>query len=302
MKTLRPMQLAAALLAVGGAAQAQLASSGPLNQFGYPESYTDSNGLTLVQGIDPNDPNVLLDPLPNPNQNPNVNNGNFWGEQFYWLCNADMETSGGSALLVLAIEGAWLNEEVIPGDQIVFSRIRIRVDVANTPASAGTYRVTHPFGEEVFQITAADIAATGGIRVINFTEDSLDFDPSQFGGPLNPASRVGPFLTWDGSLPAPPAGHIGNPNVLHAITGSPTGDNLFRVRGPGINPNGNNSLSTDLFSVQGVIGEPPAPPPGDFVIVCEGSSGCPCGRLYRTPVLSPVSWSTRWSGPNWLSL
>ena len=95
-------------------------------------------------------------------------------------------------MLVLALEAAFANGGPAVGDQISFGRVRIRVE---NLVPGATYRVTHPYGVDVFQ---ADEAT----RSINFTEDIGIGAPGDFQGALN--SRIGPFLTWDppGSCPA----------------------------------------------------------------------------------------------------
>src|SRR5439155_528968 len=135
---------------------------------------------------------------------------------------------------------------VVAGDQVVFSRVRFRID---TPA-AGTYTITHPFG--VHTLTAA----AAGRRSINFTDDCLLSVPptcgpaglNAFTTPLAPFSWISTWLQWDATPPAPPAGHIGDPAILHTITGSPCGTNFFRVEGPGLPAGG---VETNLWSVLG---------------------------------------------------
>ncbi|TFH23794.1 MAG: hypothetical protein E4H03_05335 [Myxococcales bacterium] len=253
----------------GGAFEA-LASFGPFNEFNYPAYYVDQNGLAL----DLCDETIADDPLcGNPlfgdplggglpfDAPPDIASGNFWAETFYFLATTDIAFAGGDALIVLAVEGVWDNatEAIIDGDQLVFSRIRHRISLPNLPSSAGTYTVTHPFGVDVFEVTEADLALTGGSRVINFTDDCLHgvvngaITPTcsvtlgdQFTNIIDPTrSRISHYLTWD--VNAPP-GYIGNPAIPHAVTGSPCGTNVFRVEGPGI-PGG--VAETTLFSLQG---------------------------------------------------
>jgi hypothetical protein len=252
----------AALALMTGITNAQLADFGPLSEHGFPTYYTDIDGLSCEAGLDGTD--VLLTAiaevplLPDPTGRLDVAAGNFYGEFFYWLGTTTMAVPGGNALCVMAVEGVFDNatEAIIDGDQLVFSRIRIRYDVTDDPANAGTYTVTTPFTTYVFEITAADIAATGGNRVINFTDDCLHLDitnPScsvaagnQFTNVNDPAiASISRFLPWDANVaPAAPAGYLGDPNIAHTISGSPTGNNLFRVQGP----NGLDD-STDLFNI-----------------------------------------------------
>lgn len=72
---------------------------------------------------------------------------------------------------------------------------------------------------------------------------------------------IGPFLTWNtfGLPPAsggPPPGFIGDAVTPHLVTGSPTGNNFFRITGPNIGGPGDNSVQTNLFTVQGKISGP----------------------------------------------
>ena len=190
---------------------------------GYPIWYQDSNGLILELCLDQN--GLCLLELPTPGD-PITFPDNFTGEGFWFNAGASMTmASGGDAELGLALEGAFLNEEVIDGDQISFGRVRIRID---TPIAGGTFTVTHPYGVDVFEVPTGG----GGIRAVNFTEDIGIGQPGEFTGAL--ISRIGPFLVWDSSTPAPPTGYIGDPAIDHTVIGSPLGTNFFRIEGPGI--------------------------------------------------------------------
>jgi hypothetical protein len=69
---------------------------------------------------------------------------NFPGEAFYWYAEAEFDQArGGLVQLTLAKEAAFTTEEANVGQQLVFERIRVRVD----QLTAGTtYTITHPFG------------------------------------------------------------------------------------------------------------------------------------------------------------
>ncbi|MBT2692228.1 IPT/TIG domain protein [Bacillus sp. ISL-55] len=237
---------------------------GPINALnGFPVWYKDENGLRLQLNTDPNDLFSGLTPadLPNPGQ-PVSFPDNFPAEAFYFAAEAEMETGTGErARLVLAIEAAFTNEVPAEGDQTVFGRVRIRVDGLQ---SGVEYKVTHPYGVDTF------IAEPGGdgFGEINFTED-IGICPLEFEQVSN--SRVHPFLQWDPSVaPAPPAGYIGDPNVLHPVVGSTYVDqfgepqNIFRIEGPGIgigspdrsvSPglNPDNAIETRNFSLLGKV-------------------------------------------------
>ena len=110
--------------------------------------------------------------------------------------------------------------------------MRIRIDV---PA-AGTYKVTYPFGEEIFTVDAP------GIKAINATLDTGTFAPD-FDGPQK--SRIGAFLVWPSGAPV---GYVGDGVTPHIVTGSPSGFNKFRVEKI---DGGTVAPETDLFVVSG---------------------------------------------------
>jgi hypothetical protein len=127
----------------------------------------------------------------------------------------------------------------------VFARFRLRVNGGLTPGA--TYTVTYPFGVRTF------IASATG--TINFTEDQgcgLTPPACDFSSPL-PSTNVGPFLKWDATAPAPPAGFIGDANATHSVTGSPFGTNFLRIDGPNAGGAGVNTITTNQFTVTGQI-------------------------------------------------
>lgn len=241
---------------------------------GYPTFYEDSSAvqLTYCPAIDPMCISAPVDPANLASVA--LNTGD---EGFFWTASALVDTGtlpggrAGRGLLVLALEGAFGGDgSVIDGNQMVFGRIRIRID---TPR-AGTYTVTHPYGVNTFVVTAADQAATGGRRSINYTEDIGGFNPFQYLAAFQAEepsqmfdrglySKIGPqFLTWPGfasdptllrphiSDPQLNVRYIGDPLVDHVVTGSPFGTNFFRIQGPLVN------VQTDLFSVSGKVYDP----------------------------------------------
>jgi len=238
---------------------------GPINALhGFPEWYRDENGIRLQLNVDPSDPFSGITPadLPNPAQ-PVSFPENFPSEALYYAAEAEMETGTGErARLVLALEAAFVNEVPLPGEQIVFGRVRIRVEGLQPNAE---YTVTHPYGVDTF-IAEPD---GDGLGEINFTEDIGGLNGGDFDLALN--SRVHPFLQWDPTIgPAAPAGYIGDPNVLHPVVGSVFNDrfgepqNIFRIEGPGIgigSPNrattpgidGDNCIETRNFALLGKI-------------------------------------------------
>src|SRR5207244_4430890 len=108
--------------------------------------------LALGTCLDPANPLCGLPPLPNPAAAPNIATGNFFDEHLFTFVTAEvLMPGGGRGIAVFAVTGTFGNAAgaVVPGDQVVFSRVRFRID---TPA-AGTYTITHPFGVHV--LTAA---------------------------------------------------------------------------------------------------------------------------------------------------
>lgn len=238
----------------------RLAAVGPVSgSHHFPVWYRDTGGTRLELCVDPADPNcpafgVMADP-----QAPVSFPDNFPDESFYSLTKATMTTGGGAApgraLLVLALEAAFANGDVVDGDQMVFGRVRYKITNAVPGAD---YVFTHPYGTETVKADAAGL--------LSFTDD-VGLTPGRFEDALN--SRIAPFLRWT-SGPAkapgeadPPAGYLGDGVTEHTVTGSPVGQNFLRIQGPGIATAGGpgcpgalagpNCVQTDLFTVQGKL-------------------------------------------------
>ena len=225
---------------------------GPINpQNGFPLSVQDSSGLTVEMCLDPN--LCISDP---------VIPGNVFSEQigfgaegFWASADARLTTSAGiDARLITGVEAAFLTETPRDGDQFPFTRLRIRIDIPQ----AGIYTVTHPWGREVYTIE------TPARRAVN---ESFDFS---FAANSVHQGRIGPILQWDSDLPVTDAQggqYIGNPALLHTVTGSPCNTNFFRIEAvalDGVTPlaidpgdsdnNGSaSSVQTSLFTVSGKV-------------------------------------------------
>jgi hypothetical protein len=93
----------------------------------------------------------------------------------------------------------------------------------------------------------------GSSADINTTEDiGCGSAPCDFRASLE--GKISRFLRWDPAVaPAAPAGYLGNPNVTHAITGSPFNTNFFKVDGPNVGGPGINSIQTNLFTLAGKL-------------------------------------------------
>jgi hypothetical protein len=154
---------------------------------GYPAWYQDTTGLALEFCDPKNQAEVdggwcLL--LPGDVTVPEVFPTNFFDEHFYFAAGASLSPANGARTsLTLAVEAAFANGAAAPGDQVTFSRIR--VVMSQVPVS-GTYRIIHPYGEQVITVAAGD-------RIFITDDVGINCPP---GGPFDCAlqSRLGPFL------------------------------------------------------------------------------------------------------------
>lgn len=217
----------------------------------FPVWFQDSKGLSLEMCLDPG----MCTPDPVIPGNVFSGNTGFGDEAFFWSAEANLILPGNRrALLVLALEAAYGAGAPAPNDQLLFGRVRMRIDAPVT----GTYKVWHPYlgagcEPEVFNVTA-------GRRAINVTRDIGG------GAPFDTAltSEVGPFLVWDPDiLPLAPDGFVGNPAVEHEVANGRCGINYFKIQGPAgadLDGQGLNVVQTNLFSVQGKIFDGAVPP------------------------------------------
>ncbi|MFP7296558.1 PKD domain-containing protein [Neobacillus niacini] len=233
----------------------KLQKVGPIGDYGYPVWYKDSNGKRLELCLEGSNPNCGFAVGEFPAGDLSVKNGNFPEEAFYQLASASIELpSGGDADAVFALEAAWANELVQDGDQIVFGRVRFRIDDLTVGEK---YTITHPYGIDEIEATPEDDDVPNGPGEIRFVEDigiNGGFEGAR-------TSRIGTFLEWDTTADRPP-GFVGNPDVDHKIiNGYFNGteeQNYFRIQGPGINSTCvtstgtiRNCIQTDLFSLMG---------------------------------------------------
>lgn len=236
-----------------------LAAAGPLNEFGFPRWYRDSNDVLLELGIDPADPNLpAVGELPAPGA-PLSFPDNVPDEAFYFLAEARLPTGGtavaGRARVILALEAAFGGDgKPKAGMQAVFGRIRFRIDGAVPNA---TYVFTHPYGQ------SGELQADEGGRL--FETEDISLSPGDFNAALG--SQIGPFLRWTNDAPQPPPGYLGDGATPHKIVGSPFNRNFVIIEGPGIGsldvnggptrapgePNNRDKVYTDLFTVQGRV-------------------------------------------------
>lgn len=261
------ISVSAALL--GQPAHAVLERMGPIDPAnGFPRWYQDTSGLSIELCLPQNAAELaggqcLLLPADVPVV-PEVFPSAFFDEHFWWAAGANLTTpAGAKAVLTLALEAAF-GAGVVPGGQIVFTRIRVKL--LPIPAS-GTYRFIHPYGEESIEGVAGD-------RIF-FTDDvgigaAGDFTAAMTG-------RVGPFLLPSlaaggaeiAAIPGPVPGklYIADPARLGPVTGSPLppfvdsqgqvrNHNIFRIEGPvgsNLGGPGIDFIETTDFSLMGRV-------------------------------------------------
>src|SRR3954453_21783904 len=146
----------------------RLTEAGPLAEHGFPAGERDSNRARLEAGVTLDAPLCPTLPAEVPNPDAPVSYpDNFPGEFFYQLAGATVTGPGVDMTVGMDLEGAWANGVVVPGDQMVFGRIRIR----DKAIADGEYRVVHPYGVDEF------VADGSGI---NYTQD-IGTTPGAFG-------------------------------------------------------------------------------------------------------------------------
>ncbi len=254
---------------------------GPINpDNGYPYWYQDANGTRLDLCLDNAEASKCLKPFEMPNPAGQMSfPDNFPGESFWWTGGAEATLdNGSSALLDLAMEAAFANENAVDGDQMSFGRVRIRIDGLD---AGQDYRISHPYGVDTFTAEAAvpnptdanltdgEINSTVDIGCVPTPRTRCDFGQALSG-------KVGPFLTWDtfssDSAASDPAltdangnRYVGDPDIPHTVTGSVVMDetgqpqNYFKIEQVIPNDNGPDSLQqigyTEDFTITGKVAE-----------------------------------------------
>jgi hypothetical protein len=247
-----------------GSAQAALKAMGPINPVStLPDWYQDLDNVALQICLDQNgfcvltpqfDPLITNPPDPITTTGP-INDLNFPNENFYFLADAIMNVNGDIAKLRIALEGAFLTG-VAPNTGITFLRIVLK-SMNGLPPNQ-TYTVTHPFGS--FQFSTDALGSTPKANGQAFrVEDpiaptNLIYFPPDMQAAAN--TNIGPFLkATGGNIVDPVSGntYLGNPAIPVTVTGSPTGNNFFRITGPDIGGPGVNTVQTTLFALSGKV-------------------------------------------------
>jgi hypothetical protein len=287
-KTVVTLALFIASIFATTSALAQLTRFGPIDASnGFPTWYQDKTGLTLDMCLPADQLETtwcLLPPIPN--GPPEVFPNNWAIENFY----SDASTTGAVGTtklsLILDLENSFANGfNVIPGDQVVFQRTRIRISplpfngdyTVYTPVGVFTFP-SQVAGDKIFFTEDVGLAAAGNFSAALAGRLNQFLLPSVTpGGPevppipdLQPGQD--PFFDAQaaagGATPYPNNGrrYVADPGRLGPITGGVTGiagqalytvndgttrdPNIFRVEGP----NGF-VFETTTFSVMGRIFE-----------------------------------------------
>lgn len=287
MNRLTKFMLLASSLLVATSSQAELFRMGPLDTpeppgNGYPTWYQDTDGLALdlcvpvtVDQMDactviaaPGQPPIVL-PFSFEDANADGTPDNWLDEFFWYGADAALTLPGvGDAILVQAVEAAFGIGPPGYGDQITFSRIRIRFDAP----SAGSYTVTYPYGVESFP----DVADGESIF---FTSDIGIGAPGDFSGAMQGA--IGPYLTPVANIggiitPTAPIA-IGNGTFLTdgatptLATGSPFNTNYFEI-----------CVANLTNSLDGKKGTPACVSTEDFIVF---------GKVHTAPIDSALNVS-----------
>ncbi len=234
---------------------------GPVNAYnGFPFWYEDTTGLKLGVCQDPNNCFFGANPLapvtfPQSVADAVAGNFNYPDEVFFYAIeNLEITRLPSRARVMyhVAIEGAFASGDVMPGQQVVFARLRIRLrDVA--PESL--YTIRHPYGEEVLESEP-----DGSIF---YTRD-IGLSVGNFGGAVY--GDIGPFLVPTGFNRNSPKGTLLSNGglTLETVEGSPIGRNYVEYEGPGlgalfpalvVDPTNPDRIRSSLFAMQGQVAE-----------------------------------------------
>jgi len=249
-----------------GHAAAALKSVGPVDLMTtLPAYYQDTANLPLEPCLDQNG-FCLLPPPFDPAIPPvsaittvgPINDANFPAEGFYYSADALLPIEAGElARLTFVLEYAFLSG-VAPNTGIAF--LRTDLQKMRNLAPSSTYRVTHPYGQFSFT-TDSGGRTTGGGGVAVRLEDPAGTEANWMPALMQAAAftNIGPFLTpSNGVFPTAIVNgethtYIGDPAVPVTVTGSPTGNNFYRVER--LNANGTVAATwqTNLFALAGRV-------------------------------------------------
>ncbi|MEY4754243.1 MAG: hypothetical protein RJA44_1918 [Pseudomonadota bacterium] len=241
-------------------------TAGPLDAQGmFPQWIVDSNGVGLSVCTDSltadgNPPPCFYDPIvPGNALSQALGRG---GEAFYFLADSVFTTTdrtgaqGLDAVIVMAVESAFLSAEPTAGFQTQFQRLRTRVNVAKV----GIYTVETPWGTKTYRVDTLLPPGNGQNRSEISDPVDITFGPGSVPG------MVAPFLIAN-PVPAGFNGYIGDGLTPTKVTGSPCGQNYVKVTAVGLDGvtpvdinNGSNVYINDQFTVMGKLAPTAAVP------------------------------------------
>jgi hypothetical protein len=209
-------------------------TSGPLDAAGMFSSYVvDSNGVGLqICNVsitnDGNPPPCFYDPVvPGNLLSESLGRGN---EAFMFLADSVFTTTGAApidAVIVLAIEAAFLSPQPQAGFQTQFQRLRTRLNVN----AVGIYTVETPWGIKSYPVSTLLRPGNGQNRAE--VSDPIDIS---FGANSSVPGLVTPFLVASPEIPGYGAanGYIGDGLTLTTVKGSPCGANYVQITATGL--------------------------------------------------------------------
>jgi hypothetical protein len=253
--------LAAMTVATAPQAQAVLSDVSPDVDVihGFPNWYSDSDGTKLQLCVE-SDYCLGGSNLPDP-EAPASLEENFPDEAFYSVVRAETTLNGGVGRIRwrAVLEAAFANGDVADGDQMTFTRVQVTGDKIPQQYIGQTLTFKTPYGDDLKAVVSRDgkvsrdrKESNAGDRTDRFTAPLAETQ-TQFGCTALPCRQdQSRFIRWDPAFrPAAPVDHLGNPAVLHRITGGIR--NNFQV----FDSTGAKSLSPSvtLFEVAGQLAD-----------------------------------------------
>jgi len=217
---------------------------------GFPSWYQDANGIRVGLCYDPNDVNCVAPASAtyDPNQ-PLSFPGNYPDELFYSAADSDLvvvddsascpnfarpaPVAGAGSRIHMALEAAFLNGALTPGDQMVFGRLRVVSRAGNGLCPASWYTFRTPYGPMTLQTDAnAEIqgavasAATNDVGCAPGPTSPCNFNLA-LGAPVLGTGLIRQVGPSGVSTAAP--GYLGNGVALGTVTGGLNDFNRFEV-------------------------------------------------------------------------
>lgn len=248
-------------LVAGAASAATPTRSTQSDLAGFPAWYEDANGIRVGLCYDPNDANCVapVSATYNPAL-PLAFPGNYPDELFYSAADSALvivddsascpnfqrpaAVAGAGSRIHMALEAAFLNGALTPGDQMVFGRLRVISRAGNGLCPGAWYTFRTPYGPITLQTDgnaeiqgAAASAATNDVGCLPGPVSPCDFNLA-LGAPVLNVGLLHQVDNLGASTAAP--GYLGTGIGLSTVTGGQNGFNRFEVvKWPtGVTPSG----------------------------------------------------------------